>query len=207
MNKTELKDFSAFLCTIAEIYNRKLTEAALLLYFDTLKDLEFTQIRKAVKAHCEDPDNGKFFPLPAHIRAYLCKPPKSGLMAWAQVERAIFKQGYYSTVQFEDGTINAVIKDLGGWQWLCSQNIDEPWTQKEFERRYEAYRASGIQLHEPMVGFFESDNRNRNFLDYVPETILISDNGETKLLEPHFDKQLPESVGEVISIFAKKMKM
>jgi hypothetical protein len=98
------------------------------------------------------------------------------------------------------------LQDMGGWPWLCSQNINEPWTQKEFERRYEAYRACGEQLHEPLLGIHEKNNRVSNFLEYVPDTILISDGGGVTMLPPHLPDELPGFKGPV-KMLAEKLSM
>jgi hypothetical protein len=206
MNKSELREFSAFLLAIAEVYNRKLTDSAVMIYFDALRDLEFPAIRGAVKLHCQNPEEGRFFPLVAHIRGRICKPEKTALIAWSQVEHVMMRQGAYATVQFTDGNINAVIKDMGGWQWICSQNIDEPWTQREFERRDEAYKAQRIEVHEPLLGIHEVHNRKKGFLEWIPETELIGEGDEVTMLLPKFEKQIGPGE-EIVNVLAGKMKM
>jgi hypothetical protein len=206
MIKEDLKDFTVFFMAIAEVYGKKLSDTAVLIYFDALKDLDFTVIKRSVKAHCEDPEDGKFMPLPAHIRGRSCRPEKTSIIAWRQVEDAYCRFNYYDSVQFEDGTINAVIKDMGGWTWFSSQNLDEPWTQKEFERRYQAYKGQRIELQEVLPGFHELTNRNGGYIDHIPETKLILESGEIKLLAPCLPKELPPAQNE-IKLLSDKLSM
>jgi len=178
MIKSEIKEFTALIMAIAEVYGKKISNEAVLLYFDTLKDLSFQEIKAGMKMHCEDPIDGKFWPLPAHIRGKVCRPEKTSVIVWSEVENALCKHNYYDTVKFEDGTINAVIRDMGGWMWLSSHmDADEPWTQKEFERRYMSYKAQKIVLDEPLIGFIEQENRTKGYLENVPDTKLIGDGG------------------------------
>jgi len=206
MKKSDLKEFTSFLLAIAEVYGKKMSDASVVIYFEALKDCEFTDIRRGFKLHCEDPEEGRFMPLPAHIRGRICKPSKTGLIAWKQVMDAFCAYNYYDSVQFEDGVINAVIKDMGGWMWLSNQNLEEPWTQKEFERRYEAYKSQGIEVHERLPGFFELDNRARGYLEYVPDTKLISDGGHVTALPPHIPEEL-EGSEHMVKLLADKMAM
>ncbi len=151
------------------------------MYWQTLNDLTFDQFEKGLYAALRDPERGRFMPMPADI-LHFARPKRTSVEAWSEVERAMSHCGAYRTVQFEDGVTNAVVKDMGGWPWICSQDIDEPWTQKEFERRYESYRLSGARLNEPLPGIHETENRARNFLEYVPAPVMIGTGRELPAL-------------------------
>ena len=206
MKPQEKANFTKMILATAEYYEKDLGKNGLEIYWQGLIDLEFEAISKAVAAHTKDPATGKWMPKVSEIRDRLCRPAKTSIIAWAQVEDAYCKYNYYATVQFEDGVINSVIRDLGGWPWLCSQNLEEPWTQKEFERRYTAYKGQGYEINEPLPGFHEIHNRNGGFLDYVPDTVLISEDGQATMLPPHLPKELPEAQ-QIIKLLADKMEM
>lgn len=195
MKTSDLKAFSAFLLAVAEMYQRKLTDSTVALYFESLKDLDLSQIKHGVKLHCEDQDEGKFMPLPAHIRGKIAHREKTPLLAWAQVVRTMESHGSYSSVRFVDGVINAVIRDMGGWPWICVQDISEPWTQKEFERRYADYKLAMIESQEHLPGLHETENVNRGYLAWVPPTALIGEHDEVTKLPPRFANEL-EAAGE-----------
>jgi hypothetical protein len=205
MKEQDRGKFAAIILGAAELYDKSPSKNAMELWWNALKHLEIDQVETGISKAIQDPDRPRFMPQPADVIKY-ATPPKSALIAWTQVERAMNAHGCYATVQFSDGVINAVIKDMGGWPWLCSQNINEPWTQKEFERRYEAYRACGEQLHEPLLGIHEKNNRVSNFLEYVPDTILISDGGGVTMLPPHLPDELPGFKGPV-KMLAEKLSM
>jgi hypothetical protein len=206
MNKSELKEFTAFFAAIAEVYSKKVTDATIMIYFDALADLELSEIKRAVKAHCNDSDAGRYFPLVANIRAKTSRHEKNSLIAWSEVCHAMEKHGSYSTVQFEDGIINSVIHDMGGWPWICVQNLDEPWTQKEFERRYESYKSQDIESHTPLIGLHEGNNRKYGFLEYIPPTILIGDGGQIKQLKEKTEDPALE-FNQITKILADKFTM
>jgi len=64
-----------------------------------------------------------------------------------------------------------------------------PWTQKKFERRYEAHKAQGIEVHKPLPGYHEPDNQEGEHLEHIPDTVLIADSGEKNKLPPSLPKE------------------
>jgi hypothetical protein len=205
MQDKEKPEFGARILAIGLMYEKQITKPVIDLYWSALHDLELVDIDRALQIHMRDPERGRFMPKPADVRFQICRPEKNSLIAWRQVEDAYCRFNYYQTVQFEDGTINAVIRDMGGWQWFSSQNLDEPWTQKEFERRYEAYKGQRIELHEPLPGFHELENRNKGFIEHVPETVLISDSGSVKLLPSRLPTAELQQTNDLVKLLAEKM--
>jgi hypothetical protein len=183
MENEDLEPFSAVLKATAVMYDKQLSDMLVALYWKSLQSLTLDQVKQGISAHIANPEHGQFIPKPADIMRAFVRKPKEALIAWSQVERAMNDQGYYSTVQFEDGVINAVIKDMGGWMKMCEADIGTPWTQKEFERRYEIYQREGISYNHPLIGFFEYDNSAKGFLDYVPAPMLITESGSAKQLQ------------------------
>jgi hypothetical protein len=209
MNKMEEKDkpeFGAKILGIGLMYDKQVTKVVVDLYWEALKDLTISQVDVAMAIHVRDHESGRFMPKPADLRKHVCRPEKTSVIAWRQVEDTYCKFNYYNSVQFEDGTINAVIKDMGGWLHFCSLNLDEPWTQKEFERRYNAYKAQRIELHESLPGFHELNNRNNGYQEHIPETRWIAESGDVKLLPPSLPRELPPAE-ETVKLLAEKLSM
>ncbi len=182
MKPADKKAFFALILSVGEMFDKGLTEPTLQLFWESLEDLGLSQVRHGVAKHLRDPKRGQFMPKPADIRRYSTgASDRDPVHAWSEVERAMTRLGAYATVQFEDSVINLIIRDMGGWPWICSRDIDEPWTQKEFERRYEAYRDSGQGSNEPLMGLHEQANRASGYLSHIPAPVLIGPAGDITL--------------------------
>lgn len=88
----------------------------------------------ALCRHQEDPAEGRFRPLPAHVSGHVtaimnerCEP------IWNALVRSMSRYGAYRSVDFGDPKLHYAIKSLGGWPKLCRM---EP---KELERAREAF--------------------------------------------------------------------
>ena len=209
MKKSQKAEFTAMILGIGLIYEKEITKPVSDLYWSALSDLELVEVEKALQLHMKDPDAGRFMPKPADIRRHACRGTKTGVIAWMEVQRALVKYNTYDSVQFQDGTINLVIKDMGGWVWLSNQmDSDEPWTQKEFEKLYDLYKARGMGLNERLVGLHEAGNRNTGYLDYIPDTKLIAEDGSVKALPApgSVAKELPE-MDKSVKLLTAKMSM
>jgi len=183
------EDFAALILGLSEMLDRKpMSETALAIYWETLRKYDIASIRAAGRRHVEDPERGTWMPKTADLIRYLRPSARPPLMAWAEVEHAMMSVGAYRSVQFLDGTINAVIADMGGWPWLCRQNLDEPWTQREFERRYATYHSQRVELNRPLIGIHEDDNRRRGFLDACEPPTLVGDGIAAHLIPEHVDE-------------------
>lgn len=180
MNNNDRMQFASFLAGIADVYEKVLSEAAVAVYWEVLKSYPLTAIKTAFKAHLEDPDRGRFMPKPGEIVGKM-KARRDPLLAWQEVVHAMAFIGSYRSVTFQDQVTNAVVADMGGWPWLCVQDLDEPWTQKEFERLYNCYQRDGICRAEPLAGLHERENRTRGYLDEIKAPLQVGV-GERKLL-------------------------
>ena len=184
----EQATFSKLLAAYANTLRHDISADAIEIWWRKMERFDLEAIAKAFSKHT---DQSKFFPSPSEILALLePQRERSPLLAWAEVERTISKHGAYATVQFDPVT-NAVIQDMGGWACLCHQNLDEPWTQKEFERRYGEYQQHGVNYSTPLQGLVEQNNRLKGYHDHIPEPVLIGD-GPVALPEP-------DRSGEVLS--------
>ena len=182
MHEKEKPEFLKMILAVGMLYKETPVTGVIEIYWAALKSLSLQEVGNGITRHVQDADRGRFMPRPADI-LYFARPKKEPVVAWSQVERAMAINGAYKTVQFEDEVINAVVKDMGGWPWICKQDLDEPWTQKEFERRYESYRYQGLTLNEPLAGLHELNNKNGNHLEFIREPVLIENQPARRVIE------------------------
>lgn len=195
MKNPDKAEFLVALSSVAELFGKVLTDATIELWWSILKDVSLDDVKSGFSKHMRDPQKGHFMPMPADVIAQSVRPAKTGLEAWREVLHAMERVGSYQSVYFEDQVINSVIEEWNGWPWLCVQDIGEPWTQKEFERRYEAYASQGIRSNKHLAGQCEIVNLPNEdkflamgFTDFMPKPILIGD--EKKRLQESNKRQL-----------------
>ena len=196
MNANEQAAFGKMLAAYANTLRHDISADAVEIWWRKLARFDLEAIARAFSKHT---DRSKFFPSPSEILALLePQRERSPLLAWAEVERTISKHGAYATVQFDPVT-NAVIQDMGGWACLCHQNLDEPWTQKEFERRYEEYQRHGVSSPAPLPGLVEQHNRLKGYHEHIPEPILIGDShGPVALPEPDRTQEVLSKLKQMV---------
>jgi hypothetical protein len=91
-------------------------------------------------------------------------PPTScaAVKAWLAFERAVSRIGYIKSVDFDDPTINATVRALGGWEAVCGMPANEfdTFLQKRFQDTYCALARSGISAEqaEPLLGWADKQN-------------------------------------------------
>lgn len=156
---TPTQAIAAAVTTLSETFRQPLTEAAARGYVMALDDLtpELVQVgmRRALR-EC------RFMPTPMELRelAGVSGPrvlARQIADAWEAVCKAMRQHDYTTAVDFGP-LVNAVIRNLGGWQAACAWTLPEieTWKRKEFERVYEAF-ANGDQSvlrGEPLAGAF-----------------------------------------------------
>ncbi len=195
MNANEQATFSKIIAAYANTLRHDISADAIEIWWRKLSRFDLFSIAKAFSDYTE---KGRFFPSPSEIISLL-EPEKGGspLLAWVEVETAIVRHGGYVTVQFTDLVTNAVIRDLGGWPWLCQQNLDEPWMQKEFERRYGEYHQHKVNYSTPLQGLVEQHNRLKGYHDHIPEPVVIGE-GPVALPEPDRTREVLSKLGELV---------
>jgi hypothetical protein len=128
---------------LAETFGAKLTEATLAGYTIGLDGLSDAQISKGVTLALQ---TCKFMPRPSELRALAGEPTghDQAETAWASVLRAT-RHGSYRAINFEDGLINATVRQMGGWPALLARSGEEfdKWAKAEFCRVYEALLRTG----------------------------------------------------------------
>jgi hypothetical protein len=124
---------------LCEAYGRKPTEATFSVYKLALSDVTDAELNTAAGRASRE---CRFMPTPAELRqlAGCATNDDRAVLAWAAVERS-FALGPYRHVSFDDGCINATIRNLGGWPTFLARLTDaeaEKWLRKEFLATYAA---------------------------------------------------------------------
>lgn len=146
--------------TLSETFRQPLTDAAVEGYIAGLEDLPEELIRMALRRALRE---CRFMPTPAELREMAGAPGAKAAMtkaiadAWEAVVWAIRKHSYTESVDFGP-LVNAVIRNMGGWQAACGWGTAErdTWKRKEFASLFEAFSTSppASLRGEPLAGAF-----------------------------------------------------
>ena len=139
---TNREAFVTALAVLGATFDRKLTAPAIEGYWLALSDLtedEFKLVMKRAVVEC------KFMPAPSELLTFARPrrdPAVDALQAWQVVRRTIDKLDWnVGSVDFGP-LVNAVIRNLGGWDTMCTATLpelDNPgWLRKRFEEVYAA---------------------------------------------------------------------
>lgn len=106
-------------------------------YWEVLSCLTDTEMSRAFSRALTE---CRFFPVPVELLTFAGRGPRSLLAeageAWEAVRAAMDLHDYTTSVDFGP-LVNAVVRNLGGWVWLCGQTVpDLVWRRKDFERVY-----------------------------------------------------------------------
>lgn len=165
--------FQSKMAMLGEMYDKKMTGALLDGYWMVLCNMSDEEFVGSIKAILS---GRKFasFPKPAEILDF-AKPDLESIatIAWSDVERAIYKAGKYESVSFEDRVVNSVIDALGGWVFVCSQDISEmKWLKKEFVKLYSIH--SKREEHPThLIGIAERENGKANVIPIVKAGYIV----------------------------------
>lgn len=187
---TNREAFVTGLAVLGATFDRKLATAAVEGYWLALSDLsedEWKGLMKRALSEC------KFMPAPAELLVMArpkADPGVAAIQAWQAVRKAIDKYDYLvATIDF-GSLVNAVIRNLGGWDALCKASLpelDNPgWLRKRFEEVYHSLSTSEPSaLHgEPLKGALPPRwDRPKHVvisLDGTPDRLRIESNGDAR---------------------------
>jgi hypothetical protein len=144
--------------TLSEAFRQPLTDVAARGYMIGLDDLTHEQVAMAMKRAIRE---SKFMPSPAELRAFAgaggARATETvAVEAWEAVRSAMDRHDYTVSVDF-GSLVNAVVRNLGGWAWLCDQRLSAlPFVRKDFERVYALLAATQLESvrGEPLAGAF-----------------------------------------------------
>lgn len=113
MQKSERTDFIELIVTLAEMFDRQLSDAVADLYLNALQDLTIDELRRACDSASRE---CKFFPKPVELRELVRdSATERGERAWVLLLEACDKSGDCS-VFFEDNNLaQAMLAMFGGW--------------------------------------------------------------------------------------------
>lgn len=181
MTETDKIEFVKRLMALGELFDKSITDSLIDIYYDCLKKYN---IDDYIRASSQLALTCKFFPKPAEYLELLegNQTDKANL-ALIQLEKAIEKHGYYSTIVFPDKIIHAAVDAMGGWMEICKMTVDDwKYKRKEFINIYNTLSKRPIASYpEKLIGFHEQNNRQGGFLSHVPTPIMIGEG--KKLLE------------------------
>lgn len=186
MTDEDRKAFAEMIGGVYELYNRPLSEAILAMWWESMIRFDLASIREALGRHAMNPDAGMFIPKPADVvRELGGTSSDASTLAWSKVVNALKDYGTHESVAFDDPIVNRVLKDLGGWYWLGTQEEREmPFIEKRFRDAYRAWRQRGLAGTEPvshLPGLFELKNAHA-FPGSVSPPKLVGDRRAARAL-------------------------
>ena len=133
--------FVARLIILAEIFQREFSDAALVRYFEALKDLPLEACMSALE---KAERSNKFMPVPSELRALARGTADLELAAdkaWLEYKRWAREVGGYESVVLPVVLARTIESVFGSWPQACSTEFSpEMWAakRKEFTRVYRA---------------------------------------------------------------------
>lgn len=158
--------FEQLILALAASFGREADEALITGYWLGLQSLGIERIRHAVSraiAECE------FMPKPVELRRLAgdLSPKVRAVKSWDCFEQAMRSIGAYSSVDFEDPILNATVRNLGGWPYLCQRETEElnRFIRPRFEAVYAALFESGVGVDAAgyLIGLSEQQNSAQGF--------------------------------------------
>ena len=149
---------------LGETFDRKITAETIDAYRLGLEDVSDQALMNTLPKLLR---TCKFMPKPVEIREAAgvgsgeIATKDRPTLAWTDVRRAINRIGGYDSPDFEDKTINATIRAMGGWVTLCdSTSEDLVWREKDFLRTYSALMPLNLpdEQIERLAGITEKTN-------------------------------------------------
>lgn len=189
MIAADLETFTAEILRLSELYDKPISEALGLLYFDALSGYPIVEVVSAMRSHIRQSERGRFFPKPADLIFLLEGDQESqALRAWSLVAEAFIEPGTWESVSFTDTIITQVLADMGGWIAFCDRYRiikEEPFIRGEFVKRYRDYATRGLP-EQPVIalpGLCEVDNRQKGYFEAIPAPVMIGAGKERLAIE------------------------
>jgi hypothetical protein len=160
-DKTRRAGIAAAVTMLAENFNRQVTEHTFEAYFVGLEGLSVPQIEAGVSRALRE---CSFMPPAAELRklAGELTGADRAVKAWGAFEAAVMEHGGYRTVDFDDVVINATVRNLGGWEFVCDMSVREfeNFLREKFLKAYVSFYMAGVGEEEaaPLRGTFDREN-------------------------------------------------
>lgn len=175
--KSERDRVDVCILGLAEAFKRKPTPALLNAYQIGLDGIPIDAIEQAT---ADAMRTLKFMPLPVELRQLSGEmaPEDRAVSAWQAVCDAITAgHNSWDHVDFDDGLINATIRNMGGWVALLSKTEEEfdKWAKQDFLKTYQAFMRAGVNgdACRPLVGLSETGNHEVRGIDGTTKTVNL----------------------------------
>lgn len=200
MTTTDAERFGICLAGIAEIYDRRLSDATIVLYFRALQDFPIEIVEGAFDQFLKS-DDSRSFPRPGQIRSIVeGTQAERDAHAWLTLEAAIRRVGIHQSVIVEDRALAAaIVRTFGSWVYACQYRRDSDmvgWSmrRKDFIAAYSIARRQGTGGDPVLLaGLCEQENRQSGFLP--PRTwygaVLADGRIESRRLDVNKETGLP----------------
>lgn len=189
--------FDVLLRALFETFGQTPTAGQLMGYRMALDDIDPADLEKGIRRAMNEL---KFLPKPVELRELSGEMSMAtrAALAWGAAKKAVHSLSAYSSPDFEDPVINAVIRNMGGWVDFCGRDAEtfETFTRKDFERIYQSFGSYGVsaEMAAPLRGIHSEEREKRVLVGYPVEKRRLS-------LAP--DSKLGGLVGMVIDKRAK----
>jgi hypothetical protein len=145
MGESEKYEYGVSIGALFETFGQEATEDLIRAYWIGLNDMSLEMVQFAVMRAIRECDR---LPRPVELRrlAGEATDEQAATIAWDDVLRAI-PCGPYKHVDFGNRTINAVVRNLGGWPNFVGRFTDaesEKWLRQEFIRAYRNLSSSSL---------------------------------------------------------------
>jgi len=137
---SDYEKFSEMIGALAVTFDREINAAFLTGYWIALRDLDLSSFTNAVSLALKACDR---LPVPAKLRELASggREEDRAIAAWSDVQRSA-AVSYMADLDFQDRTINAVVRHLGGrssfFARLGSGVEEEKWLRIEFLKAYQS---------------------------------------------------------------------
>ncbi len=161
MNRTEPEKFGMAIAALAAAFNREIDQATLQAYRWGTDGMRIEAIEKACMIAIRTCTR---MPTPSELRELggEISQKSIGLLAWESFCEAVRQHGGNTSVDFDDLTINAVVRNLGGWQEITLLGGDEfhKWLRHRFLDAYEKLSRFNLDddMAAPLIGEVDANN-------------------------------------------------
>lgn len=173
-NEVTIVDCLTLLC---EAFGKPMSKAKVAAYRIGLSGLDDAAVHRATQAALT---TSKFMPSPAELRELggVLKIGDRAEVAWIAFDQALSRYGTHHTITFDDVTINAVVRSLGGLHMIADTSAEDylSFTRARFLKAYEALARSGVgeEASAPLLGDFDKENAANGYGDAVKKAIVIT---------------------------------
>jgi hypothetical protein len=173
--------FAKYITALAEMFNKKLSEVVMEMYYEVLKDMSNEDFIASVKKLMSE-WSYSYMPKPAHIKNALVDSVSLEVEAnneWNIVMKAIEKFGSYKNVRFQNIATNGTIQALTGGKWseLCSKTYEQlDWVKKDFVKLYQNFRKNPTKANSNSLIGLTSETSTLLIKSSVNDTKILKSN-------------------------------